>query len=492
MFDSTTTRFLGLLLLSILFWTSVASAQQKKPDDPTPLTPKEVSRLLYAALHAGDAQKFASLLELVDAKARDGLLLYAVSRDTEPPLEIIRLLLDNGANVNQPSRYKTALMHAASGGYIELVRLFLARGAEVNAHTDEGTALMQAVVSGRTETVKLLLEAGAEVKAVHRTGDQALMMAARQRSYRTPSLEPTAEMMELLLAKEADVNARGQWGRTALMHANTAAKVKLLVENGADLEARDEQGETALMKAAARGEVAVVTALLETQAAVNARDNEGATALMHSLSRDYYGYYGEEAKTLPQRRLEVAQVILLAKNVDLNAQNGNDETALMRAVRLENVAMIKSLLAKGADPNRSDRFGDTAFILAYSAENAEIEKLFAPVSLKRLPSNVLNAFLRAAIARKDQAKVKELLERDADPNYEHAIDYSHPTVKRTMLILAASVGHAGIVQMLLDKGANVNAKGLLNGSESGLTYGTALDAAQNPEVVAILKKAGQN
>jgi hypothetical protein len=38
----------------------------------------------------------------------------------------------------------------------------------------------------------------------------------------------------------------------------------------------------------------------------------------------------------------------------------------------------------------------------------------------------------------------------------------------------------------------VNAKGLLNGSESGLTYGTALDAAQNPEVVVLLKKAGQD
>jgi ankyrin repeat protein len=268
--------------------------------------------------------------------------------------------------------------------------------------------------------------------------------------------------------------------------------VKLLVKNGADLEASDEQGQTALMKAAARGEAAVVSALLESGAAVNARDNEGATALLHSLSREYYGYYGEEAKTLPQRRLEVAQVILLTKNVDLNSQNANGETALMRALRLENVAMIKSLLVKGADPNRSDRFGDTAWILAYAVENGEIETLFAPVSLKRQPLNVLNAFLRAAIARKDEAKVKELLARGADPNYEYAIDYSHPTIKRTMLILAASVGHAGIVQMLLDKGANVNAKGLLNGSESGLTYGTALDAAQNPEVVVLLKKAGQD
>jgi len=472
-------------------WTSVISGQQKKPDEPAP-TPKEVSRLLYAALHGGDAQRFASLVDLAGAKERDQLLLYAVSRDKEPSLEIIRLLLDKGANVNQPSRYKTALMHAASGGYIEIVRLFLARGAEVNVQTDEGTALMMAVISGRTEVVKLLLAAGADVRAVHRMGDQALTMAAGQRSYRTPTVEPTAEIVELLLANGADPNARGQWGRTALMHANTAAKVKLLVKSGAELEASDEEGQTALMKAAARGEAAVVNALLESGAAVNARDNKGDTALLHSLSRSYYGYYGDEAKTLPLRRLEVAQRLLLTKNVDLNAQNDNGETALMRAVRLENAAMIKLLLAKGAGANRSDRLGDTAFILAYASQNPEIEALFSPASLKRQPLKVLNAFLRAAIARKDEVKVKELLARGADPNYEYAIDYSHPTIKRTMLILAAGAGNASIVQMLLNKGANVNAEGLLYGSESGLKYGTALDAAQNPEVVAILKKARQD
>lgn len=483
MFSSTTRRFIGVLL-SVLVWISVTSAQQK-PD----LTPQDVTRQLNAALNAGDVQKFASLVDRIGPKERDELLLYAVSRDTEPALEIVRLLLEKGANVNQPSRYKTALMHAASGGYVELVRLFLAKGAEVNVQTDEGTPLMMAVVAGRADIVKLLLAAGADVKAVHRTGDQALMMAARQRSYRTPAAEPAAEILQLLLANGADPNAKGQFGRTALMQANTAAKVKLLVNKGADLQASDEQGETALMKAAARGDAVVVTALLESGAAVNARDNEGATALLHSLSREYYGYYDQDVKTLPQRRLEVAQLILLAPNVDVNAQDSNGETALMRAVRLDSVATIKSLLARAADPNRSDRFGDTAWILAYAAENAEMKKLFPRVSSRRQPSNVLNAFLRAAIERKDEATVKELLARGGDPNYEYAIDYAHPTIKRPILILAASTGHQGIVQMLLDKGANVNAKGLLSGSESGLRYGTALDAAHTPEVVALLKKA---
>ena len=54
------------------------------------------------------------------------------------------------------------------------------------------------------------------------------------------------------------------------------------------------------------------------------------------------------------------------------------------------------------------------------------------------------------------------------------------------------MGHAGIVQLLLDKGADINAKGLISGSEHGLEYGTALQAAERskkPEVVALLLKA---
>ena len=59
----------------------------------------------------------------------------------------------------------------------------------------------------------------------------------------------------------------------------------------------------------------------------------------------------------------------------------------------------------------------------------------------------------------------------------------------TTIVEAAKIGHAGIVQMLIDKGADVNAKGLVFGSESGLVYGTALEAAKDPEVIEILKKA---
>lgn len=404
----------------------------------------------------------------------------------------IKALIAKGVNVNQPTNYKTALMHAASEGHAEVVNILLASGAQVNTKTDEGTALMEAVRRGHTEIMKALIAAGADVNAVHRTGDLPLIMAARQRSYKTPPVEPNAEVVQLLLAHGADANAKDKWGVTALMSANTAAKVKLLVASGTNLEAKDSEGETALIKAAASGDIAVVGALLDSGANVNTGDNNSSSALLHSLDNENLAH-GDERRTLPQRRLEVARRLLLVKTIDVNAQNSDGETALMRAVRLGNSEMVRLLLTQKADVNRSDVFGDTAVTLAYDGGNAELEKLLPAGSFKRKAREVLNAFLRAAVGRKDEAKVRELLVLGADPNHEYPIGYKHKTVKRTVLVDAASIGHASIVQLLLDKGADPNAKGLISGSEHGLKYGTALEAAESankPDVVALLRKAG--
>ena len=479
-----TNRFLVFVLL-LAIAAPGAVAQQNQQDSLA------IKRQLNAALNEGDAQKFASYIDQIAAKERDELLLYALSRSTKPSIEIIRVLLDKGANVNQPTRYKTALMHAAGEGHADIVQLLLARGAQVNAATDEGTALMEAVKGGHTAIVKLLLTSGADVKAVNRNSEQAIILAVRQSNYRTPSVEPSAEIVQLLLVQGADPNAANRYGETALMFANTAAKVKLLVAAGAQLETKDEEGRTALLKAASKGEAGVANALIASGANVNATDNKGSHALLHAFDNQNLAH-GDDRATLPARRLEVARMLLLAKSLDVNAQNNDGETALMRAVRLKNVELTRALLTRGAHANRSDVFGDTAATLAYASGNAELEQLLPAPKFKRQPANVLNAFLRAAIGRKDETRVRELLNADADPNHEYPIGYMHKTIKGRVLVLAAGIGDPRIVQLLLDKGADVNAQGLISGSEHGLKYGTALEAAElskKPEVVALLRNA---
>ena len=374
-------------------------------------------------------------------------LLYLLSQQKTPALETIQQLLDRGAQVNQTVTYKTALMHAASEGHTEAVKLLLAKGAEVNAQTDEGTALMMAVRGGRMEIVKLLLDAGADVNVRHRLGDSALIMSA---SRSIPEMNPpkgqplpvpSAEIMQLLLAKGADANFAGQWGHTALMEANTAAKVKLLVTHGAAVSAVDDEGKTAALHAGERGDVEVLEALLQAGA-------------------------------------------------NVNVQNKNGETLLMLAVKSGEVKLVHELLDRGADISSGDVLGNTAAVFAYEKGQKEIEELLQRASRTRPTRAVRNAFLRAAIQKKDGVQVRESLRAGADPNYEYAIGYDHSDIKSTVLILAVQMGDAAIVQQLLSAGANVNAIGLLEGSEHGLTFGTALDAAErsrNMTIINLLK-----
>ena len=418
--------------------------------DPKPYA---LSRYLHAAIQAGNTDHFAVLIE---AGARvgkdfDEFLLYVISQTETPTVAMVALLIEKGARVNQEGlRYHTALMQAASSDHLDIAKFLLAKGAEVNAQTDEGTALMKAVRHGNPYMVELLLDHGADLHAKHRSGNTPLIMSADP-SFLEMNAKPgggpvfaSSEVMRLLLSKGANPNDVGQFGRTALMQADSATKVSLLLARGAQVNAKDDEGATALTRHVERGDVAIVEALLKAGA-------EG-----------------------------------------LNAQNTDGETLLMTAVRAGRTDLAKVLLAQGADPNLVDVLGDTALVLAYEKGLSEIEALSRGVKPAEMMPAVRNAWLRAAIVKKDELKVKELLAAGADVNHQYAIGYRHPTVKRTVLIDAVKVGHAGIVQLLLARGSDPLVKGLLYGSEHGLKYGTALDAAElskNAEIIVLLRNA---
>ena len=90
--------------------------------------------------------------------------------------------------------------------------------------------------------------------------------------------------VEALLEADADVNARDNDGKNALMRAagNRRARstVKVLLNAGADVNAKSSHGLSALIVAVANGQTEIVRALLDVGTDVNARANDGQTALM--------------------------------------------------------------------------------------------------------------------------------------------------------------------------------------------------------------------
>lgn len=80
-------------------------------------------------------------------------------------VEIMRLLLDMGANVNGTSAAMvTALMEAAATGLTEGCQLLIARGAKADQVDRDGwTALMCAALNGHVDVLRVLLDHGAKV-----------------------------------------------------------------------------------------------------------------------------------------------------------------------------------------------------------------------------------------------------------------------------------------------------------------------------------------
>ncbi|MBR1437053.1 MAG: ankyrin repeat domain-containing protein, partial [Synergistaceae bacterium] len=115
----------------------------------------------------------------------------------DPDYELVKLLLENGANVQAvDERGGTVLMYAASRSEPEILKLLLDNGAEINAQDESGiTALMLAVRSNSSEAIKLLLDAGAKIAIRDKDGKRAYDYAI-SRSYGDTLREEIVKRLE--------------------------------------------------------------------------------------------------------------------------------------------------------------------------------------------------------------------------------------------------------------------------------------------------------
>jgi ankyrin repeat protein len=174
-------------------------------------------------------------------------------------LDMIKLLVDRGANINQQLTGSAAVPKFAQ----DLGSKTLAAG---------GTPLMRAARSADVELVQYLLDHGANPKLAGNDGLTALMIAAGAGS--GPS--------ESTLSKEPQA----------------LETVKLFASLGLDVNAKNEKGDTALHGAASKGLDSVVKFLAEKGANINARNKRGFTPLDISLGKQtFLGNNGEVHET---------------------------------------------------------------------------------------------------------------------------------------------------------------------------------------------------
>ena len=220
-----------------------------------------------------------------------------VENDLERRLEVARILIDSGADVNarEPASGLTPLFHAAGLGTAhseQMIQLLLAHGADVRAVDGQGTPLLVTTAgSGSRTAVQLLLDRGADVNAADRDG--TALTSATYGGY--------LEVISLLLDRGAAVNRRIPGSRLdweglplaaalvsgrSLDKATMAARREVagvLIARGADVNARNQTGETLLHRAAFEGDLAAVDLLMSHRAGLAARDASGFTPLHRAV-----------------------------------------------------------------------------------------------------------------------------------------------------------------------------------------------------------------
>ena len=170
-----------------------------------------------------------------------------------------------------------------------------------------------------------------------------------------------------------------------------AATVKKLIAQGADVNVPEGDGMTALHWAAEHGDSAMTMALLRAHADVKATTRIGSYTPLELASRT-----GSPAVVKA----------LLAAGADPNRPDASGATALHLAASAGNPEAVSALLEKGANPNaREKEWGQTP--LFFAAENnraAAIKALLAKGADPSLRSNVMNLQEDAA---RDQAGTKK-------------------------------------------------------------------------------------
>ena len=100
----------------------------------------------------------------------------------EGHVEIARMLVEAGADMNMRDNFRDTALHCACNkGHVEIACMLVEAGAAVSMKNRGGdTALHFACVRGHVEIARMLVEAGADVRVRNNYGDTAFICACKE------------------------------------------------------------------------------------------------------------------------------------------------------------------------------------------------------------------------------------------------------------------------------------------------------------------------
>ncbi|KAK6509749.1 hypothetical protein TWF481_004479 [Arthrobotrys musiformis] len=310
-------------------------------------------------------------------------------------LDIIKLVINSGADINARSERGDSAIHIATKrGDSHIVEYLLKHGAGINVTAGNGhTALHEAAIYNRFEIAKMLLDNGADVHAVDTSGKTPLYCAAEFGK---------AEVLKVLVEAGADghiaiasgetalyaASSKGYEGivKTLLQHGGRASVnryetrslrtpliaavdniasfngiVELLFGAGASPNSKDASGETAIFKATRNGHYDIINLLLKAGADLGCFDHVGKSVLFSAVETGQYAIAKQ----------------LIDAGASVNARDNMGQTPLFFCLKGEDkfYRMAQLLLENGALVDGQDRLGRTALDLAIASGLRDLEEL---------------------------------------------------------------------------------------------------------------------
>ena len=403
-------------------------------------------------------------LDSQNNEGRTALALACVYRQQDS----VKILLEAPSNPNIADKYGYTSLHAAviGGCSKKIIQSIIDHGGDVNA-TDNwhGTALWRACDKSNADAINVLLKAGADTNiALGDSGSTCLMQAVVKNC--------SKQVLQAIIARGADVNATDKRNGTALLIAcaksNTDA-INILLTAGADTSiALDDRGNNCLMKAVSNDcSNEDLQALIEHGADVNATNKWNKTALRIACAKG---------------NSDAVNVLLKAGADSYIVKDGC--TCLISAVdNYCSKEVLQAIIDHGADVNATNKWNDTALLMACSERNADAINVLLNAGADTniaLDESGRTCLMQAVYKDCSKEVLKAIIDHGADVN---AADKQN----RTALWIGCYKSNIDAINVLLKAGADTN---IALDDSSGICLMYAANKECSKEVLQVIIEHG--
>jgi ankyrin repeat protein len=392
----------------------------------------------------------------VDAVTRNGNLTPLMVAATNGNAAVMAPLLDSRADTRARSTDgATVLMMGALSGSVAVVTRLLDHGAEIDAKDSARgqTPLMFAAAADRVDVLKLLASRGAGVRLTSTVSPppRLVRVGGNPNAPQQAPPKPTDSVSQARAERRVGPSMLGGWAALhfAAREGHIAA-ARALIDAGADVnQANDGDRTTPLLTAIVNGHYDLAKLLIEKGADPNRANDDGLAPLYATIDMQFAPVIWQPNPPTDQEHTTHLELmaLLLERGADPNARlkrklwfrpSDHDDawtgtagtTAFWRAAFATDVAAMRLLVSKGADPQIESSEGVTPLMAAAGLG-------WTGNQHRTVPDSWLPA-------------VKYCLELGAELNARDIFGYS-------TLHAAAYRGDNELVKFLVEKGARLDA-----------------------------------